>query len=325
LRKPNLVVRDVHKGFGTGRNRVQILHGISLEVVGGETLYLVGPSGSGKTTLLSLMGCILSPDQGSVRVLDYDVSRMSPKQLTAFRKRYLSFVFQTFNLFPNLSALDNIRLTLCMRGVAGGDATRRADELLGQVGLGHRARLRPTKLSTGECQRVAIARALANEPTLLLADEPTAALDAENGQSVLRLLKRLAHERGVTLVIVTHDNRIFPFADRILRLEDGRITHQEVRRHSSPLVAELLDPRLRDPPDSGRGSAPNRADEGPWRRPDRATFSTEQIIVSNHYASRLISQGLAAGCTVEPDPAREASALPVFETEPGPSTSTSEV
>jgi putative ABC transport system ATP-binding protein len=238
--EPNVVVRDVHKGFGAGRNRVPILHGISLKVFRGETLFLVGPSGSGKTTLLSLMGCILGPDRGSIEVLGYEVAGMSSEQLTAFRRRYLSFVFQSFNLFPNLSALDNIRLTLCMRGVSGRDATRRAVQLLDQVGLGHRARLRPSKLSTGECQRVAIARALANEPVILLADEPTASLDAENGQSVMRLLKRLAHVRGVTLVIVTHDNRIFPCADRIIRLEDGRITQEEIRRHTSPLIAELL-------------------------------------------------------------------------------------
>ena len=240
--EPSIVVRDVHKGFGIGRHWTPILHGVSLEVFRGETVLLVGPSGSGKTTLLSLMGCILTPDRGSVRVLDYEVAGMSPEQLTAFRKRFLSFVFQNFNLFPTLSALDNVRLTLCMRGIARQEATRRATELLGQVGLEHRARLRPPKLSTGECQRVAIARALANEPSVLFADEPTASLDAENGQSVMRLVKRLARDRGVTLVIVTHDNRIFPFADRILRLDDGCLTQEEVvRRPSSPWIDELAD------------------------------------------------------------------------------------
>ena len=240
--EPSIVVRDVHKGFGIGRHRTPILHGVSLEVFRGETVFLVGPSGSGKTTLLSLMGCILTPDRGSVRVLDYEVAGMSPGQLTAFRKRFLSFVFQSFNLFPTLSALDNVRLTLCMRGIARQEAKRRASELLGQVGLEHRARLRPPKLSTGECQRVAIARALANEPSVLFADEPTASLDADNGQSVMRLVKRLARDRGVTLVIVTHDNRIFPFADRILRLDDGLLTHEEVvRRPSSPWIDDLAD------------------------------------------------------------------------------------
>jgi putative ABC transport system ATP-binding protein len=149
--------------------------------------------------------------------------------LEAFRREHLGFVFQTFNLFPTLSALDNVRLALCMRGVPRKDAKARAAELLAQVGLEHRSWLRPTRLSTGECQRVAVARALANEPAILMADEPTASLDAENGQAVMRLLTRLTKERGVTVVIVTHDYRILPYADRILRLEDGYLAQvQEV-------------------------------------------------------------------------------------------------
>jgi putative ABC transport system ATP-binding protein len=298
--EPNLVVRDVHKGYGTGRNHVSIVRGISLEVVPGETLYLVGPSGSGKTTLLSLMGCILTPDKGSVRVQGYEVTRMSSAQLTAFRRKYLSFIFQSFNLFPNLSALDNIRLTLCMQGWAERKATTRAIELLDQVGLSHRARLRPNKLSTGECQRVAVARALADEPAILFADEPTASLDAENGQAIMRLLKRLAHDRSVTLVIVTHDNRILPFADRIIRLEDGRVTHsEEVRHHPSPLVAEFLGPRV-PPPANGHSHShghshahghppiPAAAPAEPPQLPPRSrhpqtAFTSKQIIITSTY------------------------------------------
>ena len=227
--EPSIVVREVEKGFGSGRWRTPILHGISMEVDRGEVVFLVGPSGSGKTTLLSLLGCLLTPDRGSIRVLGREVSEESPASLEAFRLKHLGFVFQTFNLFPTLSALDNVRLALCMRGVPLKRAKERAAELLVQVGLEHRLWLRPTRLSTGECQRVAVARALANEPSILLADEPTAALDAENGQAVMRLLMRLTEERGVTLVIVTHDNRILHYADRILRLEDGYLTQvQEV-------------------------------------------------------------------------------------------------
>jgi ABC-type methionine transport system ATPase subunit len=149
--------------------------------------------------------------------------------LEGFRRSHLGFVFQTFNLFPTLSALDNVRLALSMRGVSLRVARARATELLTQVGLGHRSWLRPTRLSTGECQRVAIARALANAPQILMADEPTASLDAENGQAVMRLLTRLTEEQGVTVVIVTHDNRILPYAHRIFRLEDGYLTQvQEV-------------------------------------------------------------------------------------------------
>jgi putative ABC transport system ATP-binding protein len=319
--EPIIVVRDARKGFGTGRNHVPILKGISLEVLPGEALYLVGPSGSGKTTLLSLMGCILTPDSGSVRVLGHEMSGMRTAELTEFRKRYLSFVFQSFNLFPSLSALDNVRLTLCMRGLQSRAAAIRAEELLKQVGLAHRARLRPTKLSTGECQRVAIARALANEPILLLADEPTASLDAENGQSVMRLIKRLTHERGVTLVIVTHDDRILPFADRILRLEDGAITREEkARGPARPRIAELLAGRM-PPLDQGPSHPQGVLAAGaaaPGQTPvdelaavadathrlvvrDEVPSSPSQILISSNYSSRLITAGIIVSCSGKTD------------------------
>jgi putative ABC transport system ATP-binding protein len=220
--QPAILTRDVHKTFGTGPHQQAILRGVNLAVAPGEVVYLVGPSGSGKSTLLAILGCILTPDRGSVQVLGQEVGRMSAADLTAFRRRHLGFVFQSFNLFPMLSAADNVRLALVMLGVPLRAASRRADALLDQVGLRPRARLRPAQLSTGECQRVAVARALAAEPTLLFADEPTASLDADNGQAVMRLLTRLVRERGVTLVVVTHDERIFGYADRLLRLEDGQ-------------------------------------------------------------------------------------------------------
>ena len=223
---PTIVAENVGKSFGTGQRQSVILRGVSLSVAAGEVVFLVGPSGSGKTTLLSILGCILTPDDGRVEVLGVEVSRLDSKQLTAFRRKHLGFIFQSFNLFPTLSALDNIRLALTMRGVPMRTATQQAAELLNQMGLWHRSHLRPSRLSTGECQRVAIARALADCPSVLFADEPTASLDAENGRAVMTLLTRLARERGVTLVTVTHDNRIFPFADRILHLEDGYLTQE---------------------------------------------------------------------------------------------------
>jgi putative ABC transport system ATP-binding protein len=222
--QPALIARDVHKSFGSGASRVPVLRGVSLEVRRGEIVFLVGPSGSGKTTLLSLLGCLLRPDQGHVWVLDREVSKLRPRQLTALRREHFGFIFQTFNLFPTLSALDNVRLALTMRGVALPAATTKARQLLEEVGLGPRLGLRPGLLSTGECQRVAVARALADEPTVLFADEPTAALDTASGQAVIRLLTRLVQDQGATLVVVTHDPRILPFADRILHLEDGRLT-----------------------------------------------------------------------------------------------------
>jgi putative ABC transport system ATP-binding protein len=220
-----LVAQHVHKSYGAGPRRQPILQGISLSIAAGESLYLTGPSGSGKTTLLSVLGCILTPDEGSVEVLGEEIAQMDSRQRTGFRQRHVGFIFQSFNLFPTLSAVDNIRLVLSMQGVGLRTATARAEELLDQVGLAKRAGLRPAQLSGGECQRVAIARALASRPALLFADEPTASLDAENGQAALTLLTRLVRERDVTLVVVTHDERIFPFADRIVRLEDGRLTH----------------------------------------------------------------------------------------------------
>lgn len=221
---PTIVAENIGKTFGAGQRRAVILRDVSLSVSAGEVVFLVGPSGSGKTTLLSILGCILTPDTGRVLVRGVEVSKLDSQQLTAFRRQHLGFVFQSFNLFPTLSALDNIRLALTMRGAALRTATTQAAEVLEQVGLGRRAHLRPAQLSTGECQRVAVARALADCPSVLFADEPTASLDAENGQNIMTLLTRLVRERGVTLVTVTHDNRIFSFADRILHLEDGALT-----------------------------------------------------------------------------------------------------
>ncbi len=233
-----IVARDVHKSFGTGPQRSPVLRGVSMEAARGETIFLVGPSGSGKTTLLSILGCILTPDCGSVEVLGREVATMTAAQLTAFRRDNLGFIFQSFNLFPTLSAQDNVALSLAMRGASATAATQRAGELLNEVGLWPRRNARPAQMSGGECQRVAVARALAGDPAVLFADEPTAALDAENGQAVMRLLTRLVDERGVTLVVVTHDNRIFRYADRIVRLEDGCMAHEWVPGRSAADAAE---------------------------------------------------------------------------------------
>lgn len=220
---PAVEATDLHKSFGTGAGRTPILRGAGLTVGRGETVFLVGPSGSGKSTLLSVLGCLLTPDGGSVRVLGRDVSRLSHDELTAFRRDHLGFIFQSFNLFPTLSAIDNICLAMTLRAVGLRAARARAAELLERVGLGRRGRLKPAQLSLGECQRVAIARSLANDPTVLFADEPTASLDADNGQIVLGLLTSLVRLRNAALVVVTHDERIFPFADRIVRMNDGRV------------------------------------------------------------------------------------------------------
>lgn len=238
----SLTARDVTKGFGAGERRVPVLRGVSLEVARGEVVFLVGPSGSGKTTLLSLLGCLLTPDQGKIHVLGHDVSRFKPAERTAFRREHFGFIFQSFNLFPTLTALDNVRLALTMRGLPLKVATAKSTALLDQVGLGARSRLKPGQLSTGECQRVAVARAFADEPTILFADEPTASLDAANGRAVMQMLAELVRSRATTAVVVTHDPRIFAFADRILHLEDGLLTRTLAahERHERPEAALLL-------------------------------------------------------------------------------------
>lgn len=236
-----VVARDLCKTFGTGQRQSVVLRGVSLTVARGESVFLVGPSGSGKSTLLSILGCILTPDDGRVEVLGRDLGQMNSQQQTTFRRENLGFIFQSFNLFPTLSALDNIRLSLTMRGTTLKAATDQAADLLNALGMWHRSHLRPAQLSNGECQRVAVARALADNPTVLFADEPTASLDAENGQAVMKLLTQLVRERGVTLVVVTHDNRIFPFADRMLHLEDGELTHEWTPGEQGlPAVRELV-------------------------------------------------------------------------------------
>jgi putative ABC transport system ATP-binding protein len=243
-----LAARDIHKSFGTATHFAPVLRGVSMEAARGETVFLVGPSGSGKTTLLSILGCILTPDHGSLQVLGHEVAGMTARELTAFRRDNLGFIFQSFNLFPTLSAQDNVALALTMRNVPVRAAGQRAAELLNQVGLWHRRHARPAQLSGGECQRVAVARALADDPSIVFADEPTASLDAENGQAVMKLLSRLVGERGGTLVVVTHDTRIFAYADRILRLEDGCMAHEwvptEVHEPAAP-AAGLHPERLR--------------------------------------------------------------------------------
>jgi putative ABC transport system ATP-binding protein len=240
--RPAISARNVHKGFGTGAAHAKILHGISMEVGQGEIVFLVGPSGSGKSTLLSILGCLLTPDKGTVEIFDTSVGQLTPAARTAFRAENLGFVFQSFNLFPTLSALDNVCLALSMRGVSVREARRRALDMLGQVGLTRRALLWPAQLSTGECQRVALARALVHAPHLLFADEPTASLDAENGQTVMELLSNMARSRGMALVVVTHDNRIFSFSDRILHLENGRLHGETVS--AAPVLCGVHEEQL---------------------------------------------------------------------------------
>jgi putative ABC transport system ATP-binding protein len=218
-----LEVRDVVKRYGTGHSSVTALRGATLSVRSGELVMLVGPSGSGKTTLLSVMGCILRATSGSVRVDGRETINLSERDLPQVRLRYFGFVFQSFNLFPALTARENVELALRLKNVRRSEASRRAAALLDELGLQSRIDRHPEDLSGGEKQRVALARAVAGEPTILLADEPTASLDSDSGKQVIEILSSLAHRQGKAVVVVTHDSRLLDYADRIVRMQDGVI------------------------------------------------------------------------------------------------------
>jgi putative ABC transport system ATP-binding protein len=214
---------QLQKAYRTGRVSTPVLHGIDLRIAPGECVYLVGPSGSGKTTLLSILGCVLSADAGSLKLFGEDVTHLSSQQRASFRLRRIGFVFQRFHLFDRLRAWENVRVVSDLLERSPAEARRNALELLELVGLADRVNHRVSELSMGQRQRVALARALAADPELILADEPTASLDAESGMNAMRMLKGLCEQLGKTVIVVTHDNRIFPLADRILTLTDGRI------------------------------------------------------------------------------------------------------
>ena len=229
-------VRYLTKTYGEGNTTLRVLDDVDLDVDRGELVLLMGPSGSGKTTLLSIIGCILRPTSGVVRILGREVSNLDERDLPHVRLEHVGFVFQGFNLFPALTASQNIELVLHLKGRSRREGRHRAAALLDQVGLATKRDVLPADLSGGQKQRVAIARALASEPSIILADEPTAALDLHSGLSVIRLLRDLAHQRGRAVVLVTHDGRILEFADRIVRIEDGRIVGQEDARSREELL-----------------------------------------------------------------------------------------
>ena len=215
--------RGVEKGFGTGETRVMALRGVTLQMRAGEMTLLVGPSGCGKTTLISAVAGMLTPDAGGIAVFGAPLQAMSRRKLTAFRGATVGFVFQQFNLLPALTATENASIPLRVLGRGAAEANRRAADLLDRLGLAAHRHRYPDELSGGQQQRVAIARALVHEPRLVVCDEPTASLDAANGQAAMALLREVAVRPGRAVVVVTHDDRIFRFADRIAHMADGRI------------------------------------------------------------------------------------------------------
>ena len=220
-----LELHDVWKEYRSGASSVQALRGVSFSMEEpGKMIVVLGPSGGGKTTLLSIIGALDRPSRGQVRLAGLDLTAMSHGRLTQLRCRKIGFIFQTFNLIPNLTALENVMLPMEFAGVGGKDATHRAVSLLEQVRLSHRASHTPGRLSGGEQQRVAIARALANSPELVLADEPTGNLDSSTGEEIVALLRDLVKREGKSLIVVTHDERLASVADMRIQIRDGQVT-----------------------------------------------------------------------------------------------------
>jgi putative ABC transport system ATP-binding protein len=228
-----IVAKGLVKRFKTGRTYVEVLKNMDFDARHGDVTMVMGPSGSGKSTLIAALGGLLRPDEGKVTALETNLWKMSPGRIDQFRLDHCGFIFQGFNLFPALTALQQVTTVLRYKGLSKEAAEAKARASLEEVGLGPRMNQRPSELSGGEKQRVAIARAISKEPQLLFADEPTSALDGENGQIVIRLLRRAATEHGAAVICVTHDPRLEAYADRIIHIEDGRLL-DDVRRAPSP-------------------------------------------------------------------------------------------
>jgi putative ABC transport system ATP-binding protein len=222
-------VENVVRNYQSGDTVVRALRGVSVDIENGEFLSIAGPSGSGKSTLLNLIGCIDRADEGEIFFDSLPVSEMDNKALALFRREKLGFIFQTFNLIPVLTAAENVGFALSLLGTSEDEVQERSRSLLAEVGLEGKEDTRPTKLSGGEQQRVAIARALIKEPEIVLADEPTANLDSENGEAILALMKEMNQRHNTTFLFSTHDPMVMNYANRLIRLHDGRV-HSDERR-----------------------------------------------------------------------------------------------
>ena len=227
-----VVCCDVRKRFGEGDSAVEVLRGVNFEAIQGKLTFLVGPSGCGKTTLISVIAGLLDKNDGKVELFGQEVDKLTPRERILFRRQNLGFVYQQFNLLPALTAAENAAVPLLAAGVPRRSAVDQARALLVKLGLEHRLNALPAKLSGGQQQRVTLARALVHEPRLIICDEPTAALDAETGAAVMELLAQNAVRPGRAVIVVTHDNRVFHYADAISHMDDGRIVRAEGRREA---------------------------------------------------------------------------------------------
>jgi putative ABC transport system ATP-binding protein len=238
---PVLEALGVSKILGSGPAQVRALKDIDLALHGGELTMLMGPSGSGKTTLLSVLGLMLAPTAGHVRVAGVSTEGAAPETLAALRRQHVGYIFQSYHLFPTLTASENVQLALDVRGEHGEPARERAHAALARVGLSHKLDSFPRELSGGEQQRVAIARAIVSDPSYVLADEPTAALDGKNGQAILSILADIAKDPGRGVLVVTHDSRLTAFADRTIDIEDGRLVREQRNNVTAEAVPVALD------------------------------------------------------------------------------------
>jgi putative ABC transport system ATP-binding protein len=229
MKKTVMEAIDIVKSLGEGAGLVLALKGVSISLRGGELTLLMGPSGSGKTTLLSVLGCILSPTQGTVRIGGRTTAGARPGELARIRREHIGFIFQSYHLFPTLMAEENVRMPLDVRGEGFPAALEKARQALTTVGLAHKLESFPRDLSGGEQQRVAIARAIVSGPSVILADEPTSALDSENGHAIMTVLADIAKDPTRAVFVVSHDPRTMPFADRVVRIEDGQLVGDERR------------------------------------------------------------------------------------------------
>lgn len=231
VREPVIVLKDVTKIYAIGSEKLRALDGVALEIYPGEFTCIIGRSGSGKSTLLNMMAGLEKPTRGSIRIAGKQLERMNEGQLVDFRLNHVGFVFQSFNLFSTHTALDNVAMPLMYKGVNRQVRTARARKMLMAVGLGTHMKHKPTQMSGGQQQRVGIARALVTQPKILFADEPTGNLDFNTSREILRLIRDICHEKGTTLIMVTHDPEMAQYADRVVKILDGKVTENIVNEH----------------------------------------------------------------------------------------------
>jgi putative ABC transport system ATP-binding protein len=234
---PAVSCREIHKSFGAGEATVEVLRGVDFQAMSGKLTFLVGPSGCGKTTLISVIAGLLDKTSGQVELFGQNLEALRPEERILFRRKNLGFVYQQFNLLPALTAAENAAVPLLVAGVPRSKAVSRAKDLLVKLGLEHRLNASPDKLSGGQQQRVTLARALVHEPRLIVCDEPTAALDHATGEAVMELLAENAVHPERAVIVVTHDNRVFHYADTIAHMDDGRITKTQSRHEAEHSIS----------------------------------------------------------------------------------------